>query len=253
MKILKRFYVVPVSVLLLFIFAVPAFAAGKTNVALPFSQTGNSASLRNPAYDHERYFSATTLSGSDLEYRSSCQYSAANMGYSTAQGNLWPAIDIYNNLPYNAINIIHGHGAPGYVRCDINNSGGWTGLYSYDGSSSNPKDGFMYRYASTSLQRTKLILFIACNSASYNRGQSMATIAFQRGAKFSLGFNNSVAGGGEWNANVMSALAAGLTIQQSLDQADKNYRSSHTDAYTNPSSPVGHHLHYGKSNVTIKL
>jgi hypothetical protein len=116
----------------------------------------------------------------------------------------------------------------------------------------------MYKYASTALQRTKVIVFLTCNSATLSNGWSMATISYNRGAKFALGFNNSVAGAGEWNMYFMQGLATGKTIQQSLDYADSTYKSHHSspsDAYyyNRPSSPVGHHWHYGKSDVKVKL
>lgn len=172
------------------------------------------------------------------------------MGYSTASWQKYPAIDIYNNMPYNAINIIHGHGAPGYVQCEYDST--WSGLYAYNVTPQN-KDACMYKYASTALQRTKVIVFLTCNSATLSNGWSMATISYNRGAKFALGFNNSVAGAGEWNMYFMRGLASGKTIQEGLDYADSQYKLSHPFIYDVNTSPYKNHWHYGKSDVKVKL
>lgn len=227
-----------------------AFADSKVDNLQKFT----AITVQNASINHERYYQLTPFGDADQYNYLSVQGMVGTMGYSTDTMRLNPAINIYNNMPYNDINIVHGHGAPGWVRCDLTESAGngaWTALYAYPNSTSNSKDGFMYQYASNSLSRTKLLIFIACNSATLQSGYSLASIGYARGAKCSIGFNNSVAGGGEWLRFMISHLETGNTIQNSMDQADSDY-SRYYGSYGSD-NPVGHHLKYGNSNQTLKL
>jgi len=228
----------------------PAFADTKTVRVHNLSQI----TVQNSSTNHERYYQLTPFGDADQYNYLSVQGMVGTMGYSTDTMRLNPAINIYNNMPYNDINIVHGHGAPGWVRCDLTEAadgGPWTALYAYPNSTSNSKDGFMYRYASNSLSRTKLLIFIACNSATPQSGYSLASIGYARGAKCSIGFDNSVAGGGEWLRFMISHLEIGNTIQSSMDQADSDFRLYYGSYGSD--NPIGHHLKYGNSSQVLKL
>lgn len=79
----------------------------------------------------------------------------------------------------------------------------------------------------------------------------MASIGYARGAKCSIGFDNSVAGGGEWLRFFVSSLEIGYTIQLSMNQADNKFRQIYGDQ--GDSGPVGHHLKWGNSNQILNL
>ena len=174
-----------------------------------------------------------------------------NLGYD-AQGEIEkPASYIYNNMPYNSINIIHGHGMAGAVRCELTN-GAYTWLYSYPRSVLASQDASFGNYNSTSLSRSKLLLYIACESAVSLNGYSMASAGYAKGAKCSIGFNNSVVGGDDWMRLFFQGLSQNKTIQQSRDYADAMYKQDYP-IYDESESPAGHSLKWGNANVRLRV
>ena len=247
--------------------SLPAFAAKPTD-----SQTKDSGSyiikdsgIEQPIIDskaqssyYERYMAITPLGTSDTNIFNNVQGVVNRMGYSAQSFSLRPAIDIYNNLPYNHFTIIHGHGGPGSIECDHTSAGqseAWSGLYAYPVTLSNSKDACMANYISNALGRHKLIVFITCNGAQPKNGYSMASQSVNKGAACSIGFYNKLIYGGEWLQDFVGQLHNRYTVQNSINKAKNIFNNKYPSILESSMCPTySGNLHtFGKTSTIVRV
>ena len=190
-----------------------------------------------------KYYSVTPLSSSDINVQSQIRQHLINIGYDPTYWLSCPtAYTVYYGMQEDQATVLHGHGSPGYIA--IHDSSGQTvgGIYSNNSSATYT----LSNYSSSALYDDKFMAFIACKSAlADNNGSttnSLAGMAYQKGARFSLGFKNNVAGGEDFVNLLLGRLEQGYTFQSALAYCYSNFDSIYG---CNGSSCPGHSSNLG--------
>lgn len=188
-----------------------------------------------------KYYICTPLSTADDATASSIVNYCSQMGYSSAKSYYQSASTIYNNMPNSKIVIIHGHGNANLIECRISTGTVTSRLYANDSTSGYVS---LSNYSSNQLSSCRLVAYIACNS------HNMASMTYNKGAKYSIGFNITVTGGEDYINAAMMYMKNGYSISTSLTLADTYFHSNYGCAGSNCPAHSNHRVQYG-TDTTI--
>ncbi len=136
---------------------------------------------------------------------------------------------IYEQLPYNELVVLHGHGLPGLLACYGRSDSNRKDLY----ASKNVTDIYeksLDDYLPGQLSNVKLVYMAICESAKADSsGQSLASMLQSRGCKTVIGFKNKISGGEYFAEWLFEALGEGYSVNDAQEKAKKLYK----DKYSN--------------------
>ncbi len=165
------------------------------------------------------YLVADDVSTDGMTEVDNIKYNLTSLGYLNTYSYLPTAATIYSTLPNYYVSVIHGHGAQGQILCK--QSGGTTQTL-YSTGSTTPA---LANYAFGSLNPVKLMMFVSCYSAlgpSGSTANGFVSVAYNRGAKVTVGFRDQVAGG-EWWADYFTSSLSFYSFDSAAYLADANF------------------------------
>ena len=195
----------------------------------------------NNTTQYMRYFIVTPLSSTDEQAATQIVGKCSAMGYSSAKVYYPTATTIYNDMPSNVINILHGHGTDDHIVMRDSSNKDIDYLY----CTSQPGKTSIYNYSSGSLSNNKLDIFIACHS------NQMALRSWNKGAVCTLGFMNNVAGGEDFVNYLMYYMQNGNSFTEALPLASSAYHDSNGCCGSSCPAHNYHYIYYG-TNIYLQ-
>lgn len=160
---------------------------------------------------------------------------------------------IYEQLPYNELVVLHGHGLPGLLACYGRNISNRKDLY----ASKNVTDIYeksLDDYLPGQLSNVKLVYMAICNSAKADSsGQSLASMLQSRGCKTVIGFKNNIAGGEYFAEWFFKFLGDGYRVEAAKQEANEKFKKLYPDIEeTNTPWVEGNMVILGDRNQVLK-
>ncbi len=130
---------------------------------------------------------------------------------------------IYEQLPYNELVVLHGHGSPGLLVCSQYGTSSEKYLY----ASKNITDNYnksLDDYLPGQLSNVKLVYMPICKSArADSTGHSLASMLQSRGCKTVIGFKDDIARGEFYGEMFFGFLNDGYSVEVAKEEANKQF------------------------------
>ncbi len=136
---------------------------------------------------------------------------------------------IYEQLPYNELVVLHGHGLPGLLACYGRSDSNRKDLY----ASKNVTDIYeksLDDYLPGQLSNVKLVYMAICESAKADStGNSLASMLHNRGCKATIGWEGPISGGEYYGNMFFKYLGRGTSIEGSINRAMVEFQADYFD------------------------